>query len=162
MATIVSRLLGFVRSFSVAGPQRLDPLSVEQLQNLVRRPGDHGPVSAKNHRALHELGMLEEHRHHLFRGLVVFLLEAELLEALVLAHQVGRRIRKQVEEPFQRDLVERVLQVLDDVARDVALAQDLQRAASLPSTRIVVDEEPLHGLGLAGGALPGKHPAWPI
>jgi len=88
--------------------------------------------------------VLEQQGDDLLAGLVVVRVQTELLEALVLPDEIGRWIRKQVEEAFQGGPVERLLQIFDDVARDAALAQDLQRAARFSSTRVVVDEKRFH------------------
>ncbi len=73
--------------------------------------------------------MLEQHAHdRLGRG-VVARVEAQLLEVLVFSHQLGGLDREQSEKALQLLLARRVVQILDDVELDVALAQDFQRAA---------------------------------
>ena len=88
--------------------------------------------------------MFEQQVDHRIRPLVVGGLESEFLEVLVLSEQFARLIRKQERDPLQRAAVERLLDVFDDVELDVALAQDVQRAARLPSAGVVVDEHFLH------------------
>ena len=100
--------------------------------------------------AFHELRVFEQERAHLVAGDVVGRVEAELAEAFVLADEIGGRAGEQGEYVRQGGAIEWRLQVLDDVARDVALAQDVQRAARLPSAGVVVDRHAFHRLSLAG------------
>jgi len=58
---------------------------------------------------------------------------------LVLAHQIRGRVGEQIEEALEVGAVQRILEVLDDVELDAALAQDVQRAARLTSAGVVVD-----------------------
>jgi hypothetical protein len=104
-------------------------LRLDQLQHTVRRPRDHRALARHDDRALHQLGMLEEKRNHLLASDVVARVEAELPEALVLPDEIGGWAGEKVEDARQGGLVRRGLEVLDDVARDAALAQDVQRAA---------------------------------
>jgi hypothetical protein len=94
---------------------------------------------------LHELRMLEQQLHHLVARRVVARLQPERLEVLVLANQLRGCVRQDVEEVFQVFPRQRVLQVFDDVELDVALAQEVQRAARLASAGVVVDEQFRHG-----------------
>lgn len=121
--------------------------SVQQFQHLLRRARDHRAVPPDHHGALHQLRVLQKEGDHLLTRLVVFLREAELLVVLVLADEVRQRVGQEVQEMLERRAVERIGEVFDDVARDVALTQDVQRAAGLPSTGVVVDEELFHGAG---------------
>ncbi len=73
--------------------------------------------------------MLEQQVDHRVCVSIVGGIESEFLEILVLADQVGRLIREQARDPLQCAAVERLLDEVDDVELDVALAQDLQRAA---------------------------------
>jgi hypothetical protein len=68
---------------------------------------------------------------------------------LVLAHQIGGRVVEQVEEAAQVGSARRILQVIDDVELDAALAQEVQRAARLTSTLVVVDGDARHGARIA-------------
>lgn len=88
--------------------------------------------------------MGEQQRDDLVAALVGRRVEAERVEALVAPDQLGRRVGEQVEEALVGATVERLLQVLDDVELDAALAQDVQRAARFASTGVVVDEQPVH------------------
>jgi hypothetical protein len=71
---------------------------------------------------------------------------------LVLAHQVGGRIGQQLEEATEVGARGRMLEVLDDVELDAALAQQIQRAARLTSARVVVDGDPRHGGSIASAS----------
>ena len=103
--------------------------------------------------------MLQQELDHLLAGDVILRPEAELREALVLADEIARRPGEQREEAGQGSAVGWGLQVLDDVARDAALAQDVQRAARLASPGVVVDRHLLHGGGVAAARIPRKrHP----
>jgi hypothetical protein len=88
--------------------------------------------------------------HRLARG-VAGGIQAELLEVLVLAHQVGGRVGQEVEEAPQLGAARRLLQVVDDVELDAALAQQVQRAARLASAGVVVDDDPGHARRIASG-----------
>jgi len=77
-------------------------------------------------------------------GLVIRGIEAELGEALVLADEGRWRVGEQCEEAGERGPIERLLQVLDDVELDAALAQDVQRATRFPSAGVVIDEHGSH------------------
>jgi hypothetical protein len=118
----------------------------DQLQHPLRRPRDHGALPRDDDRPLHQLGMREEERDHLLARDVVARVEAELPEALVLPHEIGGRAGEEVEDARQGGPVGRGPEVLDDVARDAALAQDVQRAARLPSAGVVVDGHTRHGV----------------
>ena len=88
--------------------------------------------------------MLEQEVDDLLARRVVGRVQAELGEALVLPDQVAGRPGQEPQEPFERGPIERLLQVLDDVELDAALAQNVDCAARLPSTRVVVHEDPFH------------------
>ena len=92
--------------------------------------------------------MIKQQRDDLLDGSVVVGVQAELGEALVLTHQLRRRDAEQPQNTLETGAVERLLQVFDGVELDASLAQDLDRAARLPSTGIVVDREhrcePIH------------------
>ena len=85
--------------------------------------------------------MIKQQRDDLLDGSVVVGVQAELGEALVLAHQLRRSDAEQPQNALETGAVERLLQVFDGVELDASLAQDLDRAARLPSTGIVVDRE---------------------
>jgi hypothetical protein len=53
---------------------------------------------------------------------IVGCLEAEISEPLVLADEVGRSIRQQVEAAFEVGTAQRGLEILDNVELDVPLA----------------------------------------
>ena len=101
-------------------------------------------LATDHHRPLHQLRVLEQEVDHLLARRVVGRVQAELGEALVLPDQVAGRPGQEPQESFERGPIERLLQVLDDVELDAALAQDVDCAARLPSTRVVVDEDPFH------------------
>jgi len=92
--------------------------------------------------------VLEQERDDLLARHVVRLPQAQLLEPLVLPDEVPGRPGEELQEALERRPVRRGLQVLDDVARDAALAQDVQRAARLPSAGVVVDRHAFHRLSL--------------
>src|SRR5262245_31486412 len=96
--------------------------------------------------------MREQERDHLLAGRVVGGVEAELLEPLVLAHEVARWPREESQEPGERRPIGWGGEILDDVARDAALAQDVQRAARLASAGVVIDGHALHGACTSRGA----------
>lgn len=127
--------------------------SVEHLEHAFRGPRDDRPRPPDHDRPLHELGVLQEKLDHLLPGRVVLGLQPELVEALVLADEVTGRAGEQREEAVERRTIQRLLQVLDDVARDAALAQDVQRAARLPSAGVVVDGHAIHVPDLARKAV---------
>jgi hypothetical protein len=54
-----------VRRLRAAGLRRPRPSGQERRQGLLRRTGDHGPGSVVDHRALHELGVLDQQLHDL-------------------------------------------------------------------------------------------------
>jgi hypothetical protein len=89
--------------------------------------------------------VLEQQVHDLLASGVVGRLQAELGEALVLPDQVAGGAGEEPQEPFEGGPVEGLLQVLDDVELDAALAQDVDCAARFPSAGVVVDEHALHG-----------------
>ena len=89
--------------------------------------------------------MLDEHLHDLIGRRVVARVEAELLEVLVLADQLRGLVGQEGEEAGEIVPAGRVVQVLDDVELDAALAQDLQRATRLASAGVVVDHHSVHG-----------------
>jgi hypothetical protein len=93
--------------------------------------------------------VLQQHFDDLLAGDVVGGIEAELLEVLVLADQVGGRIGEQVEEAAEVGARGRVLEVIDDVELDAALAQEIQRAARLASALVVVNGDSRHGRTIA-------------
>ena len=90
----------------------------------------------------------QELDHGLARG-VVRSIEPELREVLVLAHQIRGRVGEQIEEALEVGAVQRILEVLDDVELDAALAQEIQRAARLASALVVVDGDSRHGWTIA-------------
>ena len=95
--------------------------------------------------------MLRQDVDHLLARLAVALRELELLERLVLADEVRRRVREQITEALEGGALEGALQILDDVELDAALAQDVQRAARLASTGVVIDDHPAHAVSFAVG-----------
>lgn len=117
----------------------------QDFEHSLGGAGDDCLFAADDHRALHQLGVIEQEGDDLLARLIALLVEAELFEALVLAHQRGWFSTEQPEDASESGPIERLLEVLDDVARDAALAQDVQRAARLPSPRVVVDEHAFHG-----------------
>jgi len=88
--------------------------------------------------------MLEQQRYHRLARRVVVRCEPQGLEVLVRANQRTGLIGQEIEKVLQIFTGQRVVQVLDDVELDVALAQEFQRAARLASTRVVVDEHFRH------------------
>jgi len=97
---------------------------------------------------LHQLRVLQQHVDNCLARRVVGFVQSELGEALVLPDQVAGRPGEEPQEPFERWPIEGLLQVLDDVELDAALAQDVQRAARLASTGVVIDGDLRHRLVL--------------
>src|SRR5262249_21799388 len=95
----------------------------------------------------HQLGMPEEEIHHLRSRDVVLGSQPELAESLVVAHELGGRPAEKVQDALEGGPVGRMLEILDDLAVDAALAQDLERAARLPA----------HGMVVEGGGGGGAH-----
>jgi len=85
--------------------------------------------------------MLEQQRDHLLGGAVVFGIQTELGESLVLPHQLCRRDAEQAQDALECGAAERLLEVFDGVELDASLAEDLDRSARLASTRVVIDRE---------------------
>ena len=92
----------------------------------------------EHHRALHELGVLEEQRDDLLPGLVVAGVETELAEPLVLAHQRRRRVGDGIDDPLEVGARRVGFEVLDHLDVDAPLTEDLERAARLAAHRVVV------------------------
>jgi hypothetical protein len=115
-----------------------DAESGEHLENPLARAGDDRALAADDDRALHQLGVLEQKRGHLFRGLVIVRAQAELGEALVLPNEVRRRRVENAKNSLETRAIERLLQIFDGIELDAALAQNLDRAARLASTRVVI------------------------
>ena len=89
--------------------------------------------------------MLEKHAdHRLFRHIVVRV-QAKLLEELVLSHQIGGRVWKQIDEPLEVLAGKGRFQVFNDIELDVSVAQDFQRAPRLASARVVINDDVCHG-----------------
>jgi len=88
--------------------------------------------------------VLEQELDDRFPGRVVVGVQAERLEVLVLADQLGRLDGQQIQKPFQIGPREWVFQVLDDIELDAAVAQNFQRAPRLASARVVVEGELVH------------------
>src|SRR5207237_10109404 len=84
--------------------------------------------------------------------------QAELGEALVLAHEVRGRVGDGGQDPLDTGAADRRLQVLDGVELDAPLAADRLHAAGLASAGVVVDDEALHEASatLATAFEPGK------
>lgn len=118
--------------------------SVEHFEQLLRRARDPRALPANDDGALHEFGVLEEQIRHRLGCLVVLRIQLQGLEVLVLPDQICRGAGEQLEETLDISAREGVLQVFDDVELDAALAQDVQRAARLPSAGVVVDEYFVH------------------
>src|SRR2546426_3698281 len=119
-------------------------VSVEKLEHRLARTADQRAVTAEDDRSLHQLRVLEEHLDHRFSRLVRAFVEAELSEPFVLPDEVGRLIRDRVEDAFQIGSGRRLLQVLDHVELDAALAQQLDCAARLTSPRVEVHQQSFH------------------
>jgi hypothetical protein len=96
----------------------------------------------------------EQQIHHLRPRRVAGRVQAQFLETLVLPDQIGRGTAEEIEEALERGAIQWVLQVLDDVARDAALAQNVDCAARFPSPGVVVDRDLSHGSYLASGGDP--------
>ncbi|MFP8875392.1 MAG: hypothetical protein VCB99_00475 [Myxococcota bacterium] len=92
--------------------------------------------------------MLEEQRDHRFGRLVGVCIQLQGLEVLVLADQLRRGAGEQFEKALDIGSRKGVFEVVDDVELDVALAQDVQRAARLSSAGVVVDEQSFHRVSL--------------
>ena len=132
---------------------RLRRPSVEEFEELLGRAGDSRVLAADDDGPLHELGVLEEQAHDFFAALVCVRVQLQGFEVLVLPDQLRRCIGEQIEEVLEVFTGERGLQVLDDVELDAALAQDVQRAARLASTGVVVDEDSFHFECLRTGSM---------
>ena len=102
---------------------------LKQFLHLLRRPRDNGLLAAHDDGALHQLRMLLQEAHHRISGGVVGGVEAQRLEVSVVADEFGRRFADKVDETRHRGRVNGGLEVLNDIELDVALAQDVQRAA---------------------------------
>ena len=89
-------------------------------------------VTLEHHRTLHQLGVLQQQIDHCFARRVVGLRQAQLGEALVLAHELRRLVGNCVEDALEIGAVERVLQVLDDVELDATVVE------GSPSRRVTV------------------------
>ena len=71
-------------------------------------------------------------------------IQAELLEALVLAHQVGDGTVEQVDDFLERRPGRMLLQIFNDVELDIARAEQLERAARVPSAGVVIQGDAFH------------------
>src|SRR5579875_371898 len=89
--------------------------------------------------------MLQQQRDHRLAIDIILGPEPELRKAFVLAHQFGRRRFEHREDSLQRLAIERMLEILDGVELDAALAQNLMSAARLPSAWVMVNDDALHG-----------------
>ena len=103
--------------------------SLQEFQDLLRGARDHRLLPPDDDRALHELGVLEEQRDHRFGRLVGVCIQLQGLEVLVLSDELRRGAREQFEKALDIGSRKGVFEVVDDVELDVALAQDVQRAA---------------------------------
>ncbi len=105
----------------------------EQLEHLLRRTGDDRATAEDAHGTLHQLRVLHQDVDYLLARSGVVLVQLEGFEVPVPADELRRRVGEQIEEALQVGSRERLLQILDDVELDAALAQDVQRAAGLAS-----------------------------
>src|SRR5688500_2440456 len=96
---------------STGAPSTTDRSSGEDVEEPLGGAGDHGPAVADDDRTLHEDRMLEQQVDDLLTGLVRGLVETELGEALVLAHQFGRGIVEHVEHAIEIGPGQRVVEV---------------------------------------------------
>ena len=83
--------------------------------------------------------MLEKQCDDLSGFAVIIGIEAELTEAFVLAHQIRGRTFQPCEDLLQRLARGRMLQILDSVELDAALAQKLDCAARVSSARVMIN-----------------------
>jgi hypothetical protein len=112
----------------VSGQQRLE---------LFWRTRDDCALAANHDWALHQLGVLQQERNDRLLVSVASGIQTKLLEALVLADQVGDRTLEQVDD-FLEPLASRmILEIFDSVELDTARAKYLERAFRVTSAGIV-------------------------
>jgi len=111
----------------------LEDVGIHRLP-AVLGAADDGAVAADEHRALHEARVLDQEVGDGIGRRVVGGVEAQALEVRVLADEVGRRVLQLGHEVEQCRLVERLLQVLDDLgvgARRRELVEGVLRRGAL-------------------------------
>jgi hypothetical protein len=81
--------------------------------------------------------MLEQKRNHGLLVSVIGGIQAELLEALVFADQLGDRAVKQIDYFLELLAGRMILEIFDDVELDIACAEKLKRAARVASSGVV-------------------------
>jgi hypothetical protein len=116
----------------------------QQRFELFRRTRDDRALAANHDWALHQFGMLEQQRDDgllvdVFRGI-----QPELLEALVFTNQVGDGSVEQVDDFLQPLASRMIFQIFDGVELDTARAKDFDRAARIPSARVVIQGYAFH------------------
>ena len=123
---------------------------IDQIEDLFRGARDHCTIAPHDDGTLHESGVFEQQGHHVVPVGVGIRIESERLEILVLADEIRRGIRNQVEEALEILPRQRVVQVLDDFEVRSAFFQGRDRAPRLSSARVVIDPNLRHALLLAG------------
>ncbi len=117
----------------------------EEFERSFSGAADQRTVSDHKNRALHQDRVFERQVDDRVGGLVVLSVESQFPEVLVLTDELRWRIGELTHDLLERRPIEGFLQIFDDIELDVALAQNLQRAARLASARVVVQQATRHG-----------------
>jgi len=91
--------------------------------------------------------MRQEQLHHCRRRGVVRRFQPKFGEALVVAHQLGDRDLKLLDDLFEFSARGRMLQVFDGVELDTAGLEQIKGAARIPSAGVVIKLHSLHNSG---------------
>jgi hypothetical protein len=100
----------------------------QQYFELFRGARDDCALAANHDWALHQFGMLEQERDDRLLVGVVTGIQAEFLEALVLADQVGGRVVERFDYFLELLAGRMIFQIIDEVELDLAGAKKIKRA----------------------------------
>ena len=119
------------------GTSSLLELFSQQSGELLRGTRYDCALAANHDWALHQLGIFQQERDYRLLVGVVSGIQAELLEAFVLADQVGDGAIEQVDYFLEPLAIRGVFEIFDDVELDIARAEKLERASRVTSSGIV-------------------------
>ena len=113
----------------------------DQLEKLFRRTTENDSVPGQRDRPLDQTGVLR-HRRNQLSAVKGGIGQTELLVLFLLApHEIAGLHVKSFENRVQLGCGRRILQVLDDLGLDAALAEQADRLPRLTSARVVPDDD---------------------
>lgn len=75
---------------------------------------------------------------------VISVIQTQLFEPLIVAHELARRVRQDVENMLEIVFRQWLLQIFNDIELDVPRPQYFQSGARLASARVVIQQQSGH------------------